>query len=113
MANHSLRKVACAQNGTCDVGLFSAEVCLTPPKRAIQTEYQFEAAVDPSKEEKVSDEKQNLSQPNRADASAPAEKVAAPIQASAEPQGESLDSVEDIDFLLEEIENKIAPLALA
>lgn len=32
---------------------------------------------------------------------------------SAEAPAESLDSVEDIDFLLEEIENKIAPLALA
>jgi hypothetical protein len=35
------------------------------------------------------------------------------LQAAAEPPTESLDSIEDIDFLLEEIENKIAPLALA
>ena len=42
--------------------------------------------------------------------SAAASVVAEPaIQASAE----KLDEVENIDFLLEEIENKIAPLALA
>lgn len=35
------------------------------------------------------------------------------LQAAAEAPSESLDSIEDIDFLLEEIENKIAPLALA
>lgn len=34
----------------------------------------------------------------------------APVSAVAT---ETLDAVEDIDFLLEEIENKIAPLALA
>jgi len=30
-----------------------------------------------------------------------------------EKPADKLDSIEDIDFLLEEIENKIAPLALA
>ena len=33
--------------------------------------------------------------------------------APAASSGEKLDSIEDIDFLLEEVENKIAPLALA
>jgi hypothetical protein len=57
----------------------------------------------------VSDERQNLDTPELGDAptSTPT------LQASAEAPAESLDSVEDIDFLLEEIENKIAPLALA
>ncbi len=36
---------------------------------------------------------------------------AAPVEASAAP--EKLDEIEEIDFLLEEIESKIAPLALA
>ncbi|AEI62069.1 Xan family putative trans-acting RiPP leader peptide [Corallococcus macrosporus] len=36
---------------------------------------------------------------------------AAPTEASAAP--EKLDEIEEIDFLLEEIESKIAPLALA
>jgi hypothetical protein len=39
------------------------------------------------------------------------------VQANAAPAapeaGEQLDAIEDIDFLLEEIENTIAPLALA
>ncbi|WP_426749607.1 Xan family putative trans-acting RiPP leader peptide [Myxococcus sp. Y35] len=35
----------------------------------------------------------------------------APTEASAAP--EKLDEIEEIDFLLEEIESKIAPLALA
>jgi hypothetical protein len=39
-----------------------------------------------------------------------AQSLSAPM--SSAPQ-EKLDEVEDIDFLLEEIENKIAPLALA
>lgn len=57
----------------------------------------------------MSDERQNLDTPELGDAptSTPT------LQASAEAPAESLDSVEDIDFLLEEIENKIAPLALA
>lgn len=57
----------------------------------------------------MSDERQKL------DASATGEEpVSSPsLQAAAEPPAESLDSVDDIDFLLEEIENKIAPLALA
>ncbi|HLL53915.1 MAG TPA: Xan family putative trans-acting RiPP leader peptide [Myxococcaceae bacterium] len=41
---------------------------------------------------------------------------AAPVSAAPEAvqtAGEKLDSVEEIDFLLEEIESKIAPLALA
>jgi hypothetical protein len=37
---------------------------------------------------------------------------ALPVSAPAETQ-ERLDEIEEIDFLLEEIENKIAPLALA
>lgn len=37
---------------------------------------------------------------------------ASPAPAAAE-AGEKLDAIEDIDFLLEEIENTIAPLALA
>lgn len=38
-----------------------------------------------------------------------------PVEAAASAEGapEKLDAIEDIDFLLEEIENKIAPLALA
>ncbi|NMO21434.1 Xan family putative trans-acting RiPP leader peptide [Pyxidicoccus fallax] len=43
-------------------------------------------------------------------ASPPAEPVAAPVSAAAP---EKLDEIEEIDFLLEEIESKIAPLALA
>jgi hypothetical protein len=39
-------------------------------------------------------------------------KLAYPLPVTAAPQ-EKLEEVEDIDFLLEEIENKIAPLALA
>jgi hypothetical protein len=44
---------------------------------------------------------------SEAPASAPALSTAAPTPS------EKLDSVEEIDFLLEEIESKIAPLALA
>lgn len=51
-----------------------------------------------------------------AETSAPAPAVNA-VQANAAPAtpeaGEKLDAIEDIDFLLEEIENTIAPLALA
>ena len=36
-----------------------------------------------------------------------------PAAGAALAAAETLDAVEDIDFLLEEIENKIAPLALA
>mgnify|MGYP000944272548 CR=1 FL=1 len=46
-------------------------------------------------------------------AAAPAAPEPAPTAAPAAPQGEKLEGIEDIDFLLEEIENKIAPLALA
>ena len=38
---------------------------------------------------------------------------AAPVAAEAAGASEKLDAIEDIDFLLEELENKIAPLALA
>jgi len=43
------------------------------------------------------------------------EQLAQNLQALPAPEAaaDSLDAVEDIDFLLEEIENKIAPLALA
>ena len=49
-----------------------------------------------------------------AQSSEPLASSAAPVQADA-PAGslEKLDELENIDFLLEEIENKIAPLALA
>ncbi len=50
------------------------------------------------------------SQPPAAAPVAAAALQAAAVQAAA---GEKLDSVEEIDFLLEEIESKIAPLALA
>lgn len=43
--------------------------------------------------------------------SAPANEVVS--AASLDGQGETLDALENVDFLLEEIENKIAPLALA
>ena len=56
----------------------------------------------------MSDERQKL------DNQEPEEPSGSPtLQAAAEAPSESLDSIEDIDFLLEEIENKIAPLALA
>jgi hypothetical protein len=45
-------------------------------------------------------------------AETPAAAVSAAPEA-AQTAGEKLDSVEEIDFLLEEIESKIAPLALA
>lgn len=57
----------------------------------------------------MSDERQNLDTPEVGEAPA----TPPSLQAAPEPPAESLDSVEDIDFLLEEIENKIAPLALA
>ncbi len=41
------------------------------------------------------------------------ETAAAPVTEAQAAAGEKLDSVEEIDFLLEEIESKIAPLALA
>jgi hypothetical protein len=49
-----------------------------------------------------------------AQTSEPLPSSAAPVSADA-PAGslEKLDELENIDFLLEEIENKIAPLALA
>jgi hypothetical protein len=47
--------------------------------------------------------------------SEPLPSSAIPVSAEAAPAGslEKLDELENIDFLLEEIENKIAPLALA
>jgi hypothetical protein len=65
--------------------------------------------VHPHKEQRVSDERQNLDVPGLGDAPASTPS----LQAAPEAPAESLDSVDDIDFLLEEIENKIAPLALA
>ena len=44
---------------------------------------------------------------------APAEPESTPGGAVIAPEGERLEAVDDIEFLLEEIENKIAPLALA
>ena len=35
------------------------------------------------------------------------------VQALSEVETESLDQIDDIEFLLDEVENKIAPLALA
>ena len=52
------------------------------------------------------------SAPSADPASAPALAAAPPAVNAAAP-AEKLDDIEDIDFLLEEIENKIAPLALA
>jgi len=46
-------------------------------------------------------------------AEAPRSEPAAPAPAAPVAQADALDGIEDIDFLLEEIENKIAPLALA
>ncbi len=54
--------------------------------------------------------------PSSTEAKQPEEVKSEPtaVAAAAEPPaGEKLDDIENIDFLLEEIENKIAPLALA
>jgi hypothetical protein len=46
--------------------------------------------------------------------STPAVEPAKPQEtAAAQPPSETLEAVEEVDFLLEEIESKIAPLALA
>lgn len=58
----------------------------------------------------MSDERQKLDIQELAEPASSPTVQAAP---AAEAPAESLDSIEDIDFLLEEIENKIAPLALA
>lgn len=58
----------------------------------------------------MSDRNDNDTQQNNS--SDIAAEASAPVSAAA-PAGDALDDIEGIDFLLEEIENKIAPLALA
>lgn len=58
----------------------------------------------------MNDSSDNPVKPERAPAES--EKSSAGGAAIA-PEGERLEAVDDIEFLLEEIENKIAPLALA
>lgn len=58
----------------------------------------------------MSDERLADQQVQTESANTPPTAEAAPV---AEAAAEKLDALEDVDFLLEEIENKIAPLALA
>lgn len=94
------------------MNLFQRSVGLTPSEQAIQTVQLIAESVPHTQERSVSDERQKLDTPEAMDPVSTSALQAAPSPTEAAP-AESLDSVDDIDFLLEEIENKIAPLALA